>query len=434
MKKLSALFFVLVLGTSMFAQGWTFDRYIPSNEAPLMGNTGSHGVAVDPYGKVWSVIYGNTDSIFNGTVMKPCRAVYCYNPDGTPAPFSPIKTITVNGVTDTMWNSSRGLKSDAQGNILYSAFDAVYKIDYKTGAGLGKVIPTFNQTLTAVAVDGNNNVFTAHVIPSATNALKIFDASFAALGNALDSTVGFSRDFEVGADGNSIYWAGYTNHVILKYTRPDEFSPFSLTDSVFKGFDSESFCWNRKYNKLWASAGSKADSPNRYPGATTYWRINAWYAMDPATNEITDSLFWNFFNADSANTKPRGIAFTPSGDTAYVACFGASTIPAVERFINPNPSSVKDLGLVADDFRLFQNYPNPFNPSTEIKFALKTSGFTTLKVYDILGKEVATLVSENLNSGVYAFTFDASKLASGTYIYEVVSNNVRLTNKMLLMK
>jgi hypothetical protein len=90
--------------------------------------------------------------------------------------------------------------------------------------------------------------------------------------------------------------------------------------------------------------------------------------------------------------------------------------------------------MVADDFKLFQNYPNPFNPSTEIKFSLKSAGFTTLKVYDILGKEVATLVSENLGSGVYAYSFDASKLASGTYIYEVVSNNVRLTNKMLLMK
>jgi hypothetical protein len=65
--------------------------------------------------------------------------------------------------------------------------------------------------------------------------------------------------------------------------------------------------------------------------------------------------------------------------------------------------------MTATDYQLFQNYPNPFNPTTEIKFSLKSAGFTTLKVYDVLGKEVATLVSENLGQGVYSYTFDASK-------------------------
>jgi hypothetical protein len=66
--------------------------------------------------------------------------------------------------------------------------------------------------------------------------------------------------------------------------------------------------------------------------------------------------------------------------------------------------------------------------------ALTTAGYTTLKVYDLLGKEVASLISENLTAGTYKTKFDASHLASGTYVYTLTSNGVRLNNKMLLMK
>ncbi len=83
---------------------------------------------------------------------------------------------------------------------------------------------------------------------------------------------------------------------------------------------------------------------------------------------------------------------------------------------------------------LEQNYPNPFNPSTKINFGLKESGFVSLKVYNILGTEVATLINEYKPSGNYKVNFDASKLSSGVYIYSLKTNNFVQTRKMILEK
>ncbi|NUM69900.1 MAG: T9SS type A sorting domain-containing protein [Ignavibacteriaceae bacterium] len=429
----TALLFVLFIGSVAYSQGWTNLGAFP--DTSFKAKRDIHGVAVDLYGRVWVQPFYNVDSIVtpNGTVF--VKPLYVFNGDGTQAPFSPIKIVTVGGVPDTLKNAGRGLRSDKDGNIYASYFDAVYKIDFKTGAGIAKVQPTVGQSLTAVAVDDNGNMFTAHVVPGTGKPLKIYDAQFNVLGNALDSTVGFSRAFHVSADGNTIYWAGYTNHCVLQYNRPDEFSPFTLQDTVAKGFDSESFGWNRKYGRLWLSSGSTNDKPNRYPGVNTYLDVATWYAWNTATGDLTDSLKWSFYpGIDSLSQRPRGIEFTPSGDTAYVCAFGGSGFAALQKAINPNPSSVKEEPGVATNYALSQNYPNPFNPTTSIKFAIPSAGFTTLKVYDMLGSEVATLVSENMNPGNYEFNFDASKLASGTYIYELRSNNIRLVNKMVLMK
>jgi len=106
------------------------------------------------------------------------------------------------------------------------------------------------------------------------------------------------------------------------------------------------------------------------------------------------------------------------------------------------PSFIKDevLGVqVVDNVKpasyvLEQNYPNPFNPTTNIKFALTNAGFTTLKVYDMLGREVATLVNENLAAGTYNVNFDAANLTTGIYVYELRSGSVKLSKKMMLVK
>jgi len=91
-----------------------------------------------------------------------------------------------------------------------------------------------------------------------------------------------------------------------------------------------------------------------------------------------------------------------------------------------------------EDFSLEQNYPNPFNPATKIKFSIVESGLVTLKVYNLLGQEVVTLVNETLNSGVYNIDFDASSaaggLTSGTYLYKITAGNFSSSKKMLLVK
>jgi len=85
-------------------------------------------------------------------------------------------------------------------------------------------------------------------------------------------------------------------------------------------------------------------------------------------------------------------------------------------------------------YSLKQNYPNPFNPTTNIQFAIPQAGLVTMKIYNILGQEVATLLNEHKNAGTYTVDFDASGLNSGVYFYKIESGAFTSTKKMILMK
>ena len=85
-------------------------------------------------------------------------------------------------------------------------------------------------------------------------------------------------------------------------------------------------------------------------------------------------------------------------------------------------------------YSLSQNYPNPFNPSTNLEFGVSKLGFVSLKIYDLLGKEVVTLVNEKLNPGKYRVEFDGSSLTSGVYFYRITSGDFTETKRMLLVK
>jgi len=92
------------------------------------------------------------------------------------------------------------------------------------------------------------------------------------------------------------------------------------------------------------------------------------------------------------------------------------------------------LSLIPDKYELAQNYPNPFNPSTKINFSVPKQGFVTLKIYDVVGKEVARLVSETKAAGSYSVDFNASTLASGVYFYRLEAVDFSETKRMMLVK
>ena len=85
-------------------------------------------------------------------------------------------------------------------------------------------------------------------------------------------------------------------------------------------------------------------------------------------------------------------------------------------------------------WKLEQNYPNPFNPSTTIKYQVPAAGYVSLKIYDILGREILTLVNENKQAGYYEARFDAVRFPSGVYIYELRSKYYSSDKKMMLLK
>ena len=87
-----------------------------------------------------------------------------------------------------------------------------------------------------------------------------------------------------------------------------------------------------------------------------------------------------------------------------------------------------------DNFILLQNYPNPFNPTTKISYHLSEQGFVSLKVYNVLGSEIISLVNEEKQAGVYELNFDGSQLASGIYYCRLITNTHSSSIKMLLLK
>jgi hypothetical protein len=94
----------------------------------------------------------------------------------------------------------------------------------------------------------------------------------------------------------------------------------------------------------------------------------------------------------------------------------------------------KDFVNLPTEFILEQNYPNPFNPSTTISFSVPEIEFVTLKVYDVLGNEIATLINEEKSAGSYEILFDATDLSSGIYFYRLQAGSFVETKKMVLMK
>jgi hypothetical protein len=99
------------------------------------------------------------------------------------------------------------------------------------------------------------------------------------------------------------------------------------------------------------------------------------------------------------------------------------------------PASAEQINnVVPQNFQLEQNYPNPFNPSTTIRYSIPEASFATVKVYDMLGNEVVTLVNEEQHAGEYEVEFDASHLSSGIYFYKLQTAYYVETKKMILMK
>ncbi len=97
-------------------------------------------------------------------------------------------------------------------------------------------------------------------------------------------------------------------------------------------------------------------------------------------------------------------------------------------------TNVEDQLSIPTEYKLEQNYPNPFNPSTTIKFSLPEKSMVTLKIYNIVGEEVATLINKERDSGIHSADFDASRLSSGAYFYKIQAGSFNQVKKMLLLK
>ena len=132
------------------------------------------------------------------------------------------------------------------------------------------------------------------------------------------------------------------------------------------------------------------------------------------------------------------VYFSPLGITGTGHCtvrinYQSTTIDQ-DFAVSANPIGIQQISSIVKDFSLGQNYPNPFNPTTNIEFSIPKSEFVILKVYDILGREVKALISQNLTAGEYKVDFDAQGLSSGMYYYSLRAGDNVSVKKMVLVK
>jgi photosystem II stability/assembly factor-like uncharacterized protein len=160
--------------------------------------------------------------------------------------------------------------------------------------------------------------------------------------------------------------------------------------------------------------------------STTWWVAQQGTGISISTNDGTS---WS-----TAYTAPAGNFLHVVKSRSGATIWGVRQNGAISRFGQPISGINTISNEVPASYSLSQNYPNPFNPSTKISFALPKSGLVTLKVYNILGKEVATLVNGFITAGTHSYEFDGASLSSGVYMYKIESNGFTDIKKMMLVK
>lgn len=468
-KTLRILFAFMLIPIGASAQ-WQFQSVFPDTSggktSPIT-NT-AHGIAVDGEGKLWVGPYNSSLVPFTypaGITSTTARRnlVRVYNSDGTEASFSPLIGSTV-GDSLMRFAPITGLTSDAAGNIYiavhgYRTVSAPndttrddggiwrsYRAFVHKYAPNGTLIRVFDVTEIRVAatatalpvahapnspgVTSDGNIAVSYVFGGSP--IKIFDGSTGdVITTVTASKRGFSRSFAISPDGNRLFSPNSGNGGLIdEWVSADGvFGEYKRDTTRALGFGMQAGAVAYYPGGiLYASAAGIGNNPD----AQAPWNSTRTYGLSVNSGRAVDSLRWEY-GTDTAFRIPRSMAISANGLTMYLGTFSTG-VPAVQKFTRSAVTSVENDNVRADGFALSQNYPNPFNPSTSISYTLPAAGMTTLKVYDMLGREVAVLVNGVVSQGTHSVSFNGANLGSGVYLYELRSGNTRITNKMTLMK
>jgi photosystem II stability/assembly factor-like uncharacterized protein len=232
------------------------------------------------------------------------------------------------------------------------------------------------------------------------------------------------------SDNNGQSWQNYTNNLNLISTYN---IIFDENDNVYLATDES----------VWRSDGVVPVELNSFTANVNGNNVNLSWLTSTETNNKGFELYrkteegeWeqlSFIPGSGTTTEQKEYSYTDN-DLAS----GTYNYKLVQIDYNGSKKTYNLADFVEIipiyEFALHQNYPNPFNPTTTIKYSVKEAGTVTLKVYDILGKEITTLVNETKPPGEYTATFDASLLSSGIYFYTMQAGGFIATNKLLLLK
>jgi hypothetical protein len=350
------------------------------------------------------------DSIVSGSRFIKQKYMLCTSPfDATPGMTYPQP----NGHQGFGWHATMGtnLNSYLYGDIAY------YKDD--GGTGNNRVIavygnPAANDNIYITYLDGYtsnpNNMIIAEFTPN-----KHLKIAFNGGSNNRNGMITYVRKF------NDTDWDVFA----LKTTNGGSNASGWTRDTVDYSDD-----FSRSCDLVAVRGGANqfkvayAMDDNSQAGAFYRSYNGSW----------TSSFKFSHTKADTTYAKPRAGYLLGGGDdgagvwslhNGYHGFFSKNMITT---------TGISNNNEIPEGFSLSQNYPNPFNPVTNIKFSIPKAGLVTLKVYDITGKEVASLVNQNMNAGSYTFDFDASYLSSGAYFYRINTDGFTDVKKMMLIK
>ncbi len=461
MKNIKNLFLIIFLFAEILNAQVTFDKLFFDFHVPESNGTGITGIQIAPDGNVWITTYDNGapdgmvhDTIFTASgdtvVIQP---IYVLDPvTAEHVSFSPIRFLELpDGTVDTLNTVSYGIDILNNGNLLVSRSKTLYEVDYKTGKALRKWHHPLDKYVTqAVQSPADGNIYVMALLGQ-KSPMYILDADFNTIGNAIDSMNYINRTLEISQDGKTLYtgstWSGFG--IPVYHSDAPGLTPFTPVDTlgnwfnvpgktddgrdtVFEKINLWASCLDfAPDGLLWVGALKEVDPGGRwYQGAG---KGSQWYAFDVSTGKIVDSIGIPFGDSTKGGfISPRGATWTADGKKMYLADWDYNTITIWS--YNPPVSVEKTSDEIPANFTLSQNYPNPFNPTTTISFTLPKSGFVTLKVYNMLGQEVATLVNGVKVAGNYKATLNGKDLSSGTYIYSLKSGDIQITRKMTLLK
>lgn len=422
-------------------------------------------------------------AIVNNNAPANSKIVFKINyTDGSYSDFEYF-TITVNPTYLSMNGNNITTTINGKGNIGYNDYwyntqgDGFRYKNSNSLLGEGGLICATSATKVSDCVRGSNafiqNAEFTNVIPFQITQPGIISAQD---GNTIfnDNAAGVNKiGIEIDLNSYQFTTAADSDYVILKYKIKNNTS--GDISNFFAGLYSD---WELgslgNYNKSdWDSANQMGyvwkagGNPGIYTGvallstnSVSYWAIDD-------DNSIPGNPFgtWDgFTDAEKYRSLSSGIGRQQAGGTggnfvSNVVGSGPYTITAggfvTVTFALIAGDNLADLqtnciaarnkynsvigitnynSQIPNKYSLSQNYPNPFNPVTNVEFGISKLGFVSLKIYDVLGKEVGSLVNDNLQPGTYKYNFDASNLSSGIYFYRINAGDFSETRSMMLLK
>jgi len=277
--------------------------------------------------------------------------------------------------------------------------------------------------------DPNTNQFTivSETVLSSPTGLSLFN-NFKVNGS--------NKDY----NGNYVYYTTETTtgiiHLISFNPTTKVFEKIILDKeiSLQTNFGISAYTLNKTKDIIYLLAQSYVDGSSKVCLYTVDLRTNTLY--EP-TGVYTLPIYY-LVGSVSMDMMVNGNILVAGGSTSSDYYYNFNPV-ANTIIIEPSITKVEPINKnLPTDFNLQQNYPNPFNPSTKISFSLNKEGFTSLKVYDILGNEVATLIEEEMSTGNYEIEFNSLQkglnLASGIYVYNLKQNGNSISKKMILQK